>query len=332
MGQYLTTEEFIRRAKRVHGEKFDYSKTNYVSQMTPVTFVCKECGKEITTTPANHLRGSGCRHCADVHRWDGRRITTEQFIQKAREIHGDTYDYNHFVYLDSRSTSMITCRRHGDFPMKPCDHLKGCGCPECGVEKQRMALRKLIYGVAWFDFENVGKMTPFIKKARGYWRAMLQRCYCEKFLEKHPTYQGCYVCEEWLTFSNFLKWFETNYKKGYELDKDLLSGKCNKVYSPETCCFLPHELNGLICRCNGLRRDGLPIGVRKNNRSYSAVLRKTMKTVVVGNFPTIEEAFSAYKEAKEAYIKELAQKHYDTGNINERVYKAFINYKVEITD
>ena len=332
MGQYLTTEEFIRRAKRVHGEKFDYSKTNYVSQMTPVTFVCRECGKEITTTPANHLRGSGCRHCADVHRWDGRRITTEQFIQKAREIHGDTYDYNHFVYLGSRSTSMITCRRHGDFPMKPCDHLKGCGCPECGVEKQRMALRKLIYGVAWFDFENVGEMTPLKIKARSYWRAMLQRCYCEKFLEKHPTYQGCYVCEEWLTFSNFLKWFETNYKNGYELDKDLLSSKGNKVYSPETCCFLPHELNGLFCRCNGLRRDGLPIGVRKNNRSYSAVLRKTMNTVRVGHFHTIEDAFNAYKRAKEAYIKELAKKHYDAGNINKKVYDAFINYKVEITD
>lgn len=332
MGQYLTTEEFIRRAKRVHGEKFDYSKTYYVSQMTPVTFVCRECGKEITTTPANHLRGCGCRHCANIHRWDGRRITTEEFIRRAKEVHGDTYSYDNFVYLGSLTPSMVTCREHGDFPITPSDHLKGHGCSKCGTERQRRAIRSMNHGVGYFDLENVGEMTPLKIKARSYWRAMLQRCYDKKFLEKHPTYQGCYVCEEWLTFSNFLKWFEKNYKEGYELDKDLLSGKENKIYSPETCCFLPHELNGLICRCNGLRRDGLPIGVRKNNRSYSAELRKTMKTVKVGHFPTIEEAFNAYKEAKEAYIKELAQKHFDSGNINKKVYDAFINYKVEITD
>ena len=227
---------------------------------------------------------------------------------------------------------MVTCHKHGDFLVIPNEHLRGRGCLRCGVERQRRAIRSVNHGVGYFDFENVSGMTPLKTKARSYWRAMLQRCYDKKFLEKHPTYQECYVCEEWLTFSNFLKWFEKKYKEGYELDKDLLSGKDNKAYSPQTCCFLPHELNGLICRCNGLRRHGLPIGVRKNNRSYSAELRKTMKTVRVGHFLTIGEAFDAYKEAKEAYIKELAQKHYDAGNINEMVYEAFTNYKVEITD
>jgi predicted RNA-binding Zn-ribbon protein involved in translation (DUF1610 family) len=332
MGQYLTTEEFIRRAKRVHGEKFDYSKTNYVSQMTPVTFVCRECGKEITTTPANHLRGRGCRHCANIHKWDGRRITTEEFIRRAKEVHGNTYSYDNFVYLGSLTPSMVTCREHGDFPVKPNEHLRGCGCPRCGVERQRRAIRSMNHGVGYFDLENIGEMTPLKIKARSYWRAMLQRCYDPNFLESKPTYKGCRVCEEWLTLSNFLKWFEENYKEGYELDKDLLSGKENKVYSPNTCCFLPHELNGLICRCNGLR-GMLPIGVRKAAKGkYKAELRKTMKKFTFGVFDTPQEAFAAYKREKEAYIKELAQKHYDAGNINERVYEAFINYKVEITD
>lgn len=260
-----------------------------------------------------------------------KKLKQEDVIARFREKHGDFYDYKKFVYLGMFGKGIVTCPIHGDYTVIPNDHLKGHGCPLCGRERQRRAIRKYNHGVGLFDLETIGNMTPLKIKARSYWRAMLQRCYDEKFLKNHPTYQGCYVCNEWLTFSNFLKWFERFYKEGYELDKDLLSGKENKIYSPNTCCFLPHELNSLICRCNGLR-SGLPIGVRKNKHSYSASLRKTMITVNLGRFSTIKDAFNAYKQAKEAYIKELAKKHYDTGNINKKVYDAFLNYKVEITD
>jgi hypothetical protein len=178
-------------------------------------------------------------------------------------------------------------------------------------------------------------MTPLIKKSRSYWRAMLQRCYCEKFLKKHPTYQGCYVCEEWLTFSNFLKWFEENYKEGYELDKDLLSGKENKVYSPKTCCFLPPRINKLLLTNKGRRRN--IIGSSKKGNKWEAFLSALDKDgkkirVHIGYFDSPQEAFAAYKLAKESYVKEVAQEYYDNNEITEKVYNALMNYKAEITD
>ena len=154
-------------------------------------------------------------------------------------------------------------------------------------------------------------------------------------MKSNPTYQGCYVCSEWLVFSNFEKWFKENYKDGYELDKDLLSGKENKVYSPETCCFLPPRINKLLLTNKGRRRN--IIGSCKKGDKwesfFSALNKDGKKTRVhIGYFDSPQESFAAYKQEKEAYIKQLAQEYYDNNEITERVYKALMNYEVEITD
>lgn len=187
-------------------------------------------------------------------------------------------------------------------------------------------LNKGFIGQGDFKSEVNGKAI----KEYYIWRGMLTRCYCEKYHILKPTYKDCTVVEEWYNFQNFAKWFEDNYIEGFELDKDILV-KGNKVYSPETCCFVPKEVNILFTKGN--KNRGLyPIGVNFNNykQKYEANLNKKGVLHYLGVFDKPEEAFQVYKEEKEKYIKEVADKWRD--QIDPRVYEAMYNYQVEITD
>lgn len=165
------------------------------------------------------------------------------------------------------------------------------------------------------------------------WCSVLQRCYNEKTLENRPTYKDTIVCEEWHNFQNFAEWFEEDWKEWmddkWELDKDILI-KGNKIYSPETCCFVPVEIN-LVLTSSKAKRGELPIGVHKSKSGrYKSQIKSNGIVRYLGTFDTPEEAFQAYKTAKEQYIKEVADKW--RGKITEQVYNTLINYKVEITD
>lgn len=162
---------------------------------------------------------------------------------------------------------------------------------------------------------------------------MFRRCYSKIFHARQSTYSDCTVCDEWLLLSNFKKWFDENYIEGYALDKDILV-KGNKVYSPETCCFVPNEINTLLTKRQNYRGK-LPIGVTINNKSSNYIATINLngkKRKYVGSFSTPDEAFEAYKEAKENHIKEVAEKYYKEGTISEKVYNALMNYEVEIDD
>lgn len=168
------------------------------------------------------------------------------------------------------------------------------------------------------------KMTKFYI----IWKLMIERCYNKKTQEDSPTYINCLVCEEWHSYQNFAKWYEENYKEGFELDKDILV-KGNKVYSPETCCFVPAEINTLFVS-NKKDRGKFPVGICKVNDKFSARINKNKKRIWLGAYNTPEEAFRVYKKAKEECIKEKADEWKD--RIDQRVYEAMYNYKVEITD
>lgn len=192
--------------------------------------------------------------------------------------------------------------------------------------KVKNPYHKSVYGIG---FLGVGVFK--IKKGcarSSVWRNLLSRCYKEESQEKHLTYKDVTVCEEWHNFQNFAKWFEENITDKFHLDKDILI-KGNKVYSPETCCFVPVEINGLFVK-NNSRRGNLPIGVTQRSKKFTAMLNMHGILVTLGTFATIEEAFQAYKIAKEQYIKEMADKW--RGQITEQVYQALYNYQVEITD
>ena len=187
----------------------------------------------------------------------------------------------------------------------------------------------IVYGIG---YSSIGKYSQKEhRSAYRKWQGMLERCYSEKYHIKKPTYIGCSVSEDWFNFQVFADWFydETNgYKEGYQLDKDILK-KGNKIYSPETCCFVPQEINTLLVK-NDSKRGNLLIGVRKNGNGFQARLNINGDTKIIGTYSTQEQAFLVYKEEKESYIKYLADKIKD--NISPKVYNALINYIVEITD
>ncbi len=169
-------------------------------------------------------------------------------------------------------------------------------------------------------------------KCYSTWSDVLRRCYNEKERYKNPTYKTVTVCEEWHNFQNFAKWYEENWKdymdSSWQLDKDILSRE-NKTYSPETCAFVPQEINSLLVKRQN-DRSKVSIGVYKEKSCYSVKINKYGNSKTLWGFKTPEEAFNAYKEAKEQYIKEVADKWKDL--INEKVYEALYSYTVEITD
>jgi hypothetical protein len=170
------------------------------------------------------------------------------------------------------------------------------------------------------------------------WKNMIKRCYDEKERYKNPTYIRCSVCEEWHNFQNFAQWYNDNY---YEiegermaLDKDILV-KGNKIYSPDTCIFVPHDINMLFVKCDKSRGE-YPIGVSLIKRdnlfisSCNKTVNKTKTHIYLGRYITPKQAFDAYKEYKENHIKEVAD--YYKNQIPDKLYKAMYNWIVEITD
>lgn len=139
MAKKLTQEEFIERAKKKHGDKYDYSKVNYINSQTEVCLICHEKDEfgeehgEFYLKPNTHLNGTGCSKCSGLKKWN-----TEYFIKKAKKEHGDKYDYSKTNYINKRTDVIITCPIHGDFKQNPHNHIsQKQGCPECGKIKAK---------------------------------------------------------------------------------------------------------------------------------------------------------------------------------------------------
>ena len=120
------TNIFISKARSVHGDRYDYSKTKYVKATEKVIITCPIHG-DFEQLPYNHLSGHGCTKCnrPEVH-------NTEDFINRSRKAHGNKYDYSKTVYSGCDKKVTITCPEHGDFEQNPNDHMNGHGCPQCG--------------------------------------------------------------------------------------------------------------------------------------------------------------------------------------------------------
>ena len=170
------------------------------------------------------------------------------------------------------------------------------------------------------------------------WHNMLRRCYDPKLQEKRPTYKGCKVENYLLNFQNMGEWLDENY---YEipgekmcLDKDILC-KGNKVYSRETCIFVPQRINTLFTKSNNTRGKN-PIGIHQSSSGNYQVMCSNGygKNIPLGTYLTKEEAFKIYKEYKEKVIKEVIDSY--EGKITETFYSklktAMYNYEVEMDD
>lgn len=124
-------EKFIEKAREVHGDKYNYSKVVYINKKTPVCIICPEHG-EFWQTPNSHIYNkNGCRLCSKEKLSNERKMSNEDWIKKAREIHGNKYDYTKTKYDGYYKKVTITCPIHGDFEQLSYDHLQGKGCPKC---------------------------------------------------------------------------------------------------------------------------------------------------------------------------------------------------------
>ena len=191
-----------------------------------------------------------------------------------------------------------------------------------------------VYGIGIVGTKYPISVNSVQTKEYELWIHMLQRCYSDTYKKKRPTYEGCEVSDNFKSCEYFYEWCneQTGFNnKGWHLDKDLLV-KGNKVYNENVCVFLPQEINSLLVKCTASRGDHL-IGVywNKTNKAFRAMVSKNKgKQEHLGYFKTEIEAFKAYKQAKESFVKEQANKW--KSQIDLRAYEALMNYQVEITD
>ena len=161
----ITTNEFIEMARKIHGDKYDYSKVKYINNHTKVCII-DENGEEFWQTPSAHLRGCGNPKDRYKKMWDNRgRITTEQFIEKARKVHGDKYDYSKVKYQGGRIKVCIICPIHGEFWQTPENHLGGKGCSICGASHLEREIMQLLQEKNIdFKYNCNREFLPWIKR------------------------------------------------------------------------------------------------------------------------------------------------------------------------
>lgn len=319
----LTAEQFISKAREIHGDIYDYSKVDYIDSSTKVCIICPKHG-EFWQIPNSHLNGSGCVKCSYVVRGQNKSITTEEFIRRAKEIHGNKYDYSKVDCKNSSTKVCIICPTHGEFWQAPSGHIYAKqGCQKCYNDRRR----KIVLGFGINDSELPITHGGGLDIPYKIWTSMIRRCYSDKYHKHKPSYIGCSVCEEWKYFSNFLKFFNENYKEGYVLDKDIII-QGNKVYSPETCCFVPPYINGLILT-NETKRGKLKTGVYLDGDKYVAQCGINRKQQCVGRFNSEDEAHESYKKAKYSEIKRVANEALRTGEINEAVHDALLRFEIK---
>ena len=144
-----STSEFIEKSIKIHGNKFDYAKVEYVGSHTKVCIICPEHG-EFYQSPTNHLSGNGCPKCAWKYKRGKYRLTTlKTFLTQAKEIHGDKYDYSKVEWKNTRTPITIICPIHGEFTQVPQNHIRlKCGCRKCGREIAKAKVNK--YNTLYF--------------------------------------------------------------------------------------------------------------------------------------------------------------------------------------
>lgn len=200
------------------------------------------------------------------------------------------------------------------------------------LKVNKLLKHRLVCGVGYNDGKYRVKIKGKNTKEYDLWSKMIYRCYYDKTHEVNKRYKDCTISENFKSYSYFYEWCQNQIgfnKKGFELDKDLCF-KWNKIYSEDTCFFIPKELNICLSGCTKTKGD-YPTGVskRKSGR-YVAHAMINGKSKSISYHDSIEDAFYAYKKEKEAEIKRLAVKYKD--EIDERIFNSIYNYSIEIDD
>jgi hypothetical protein len=178
-------------------------------------------------------------------------------------------------------------------------------------------------GVGQYKSFSSGKKT----KSYGAWQNMIGRCYNVADW-RYPRYggRGITVCGGWHNFQTYAKWYEENYRLGFVMDKDLRKPR-SRVYSEETCEFIPQKVNKLLIS-NNKTRGSLPVGVYERRGRFHTDINLGRKRKYIGSFETSEAAFSAYKRQKEDYIKVVAKECFGNNEISEEIYNTLMDWVI----
>lgn len=148
-------DEFLIAAKATHGDKYNYSKVNYINAQTKVKIICPEHGLFLQR-PVNHIRDIGCSKCSHTAAGLERRLSTEEFIRRAKLVHSDKYDYSNVNYTTAHEKVEITCKKHGSFWQSPATHTMGnkAGCPGCAMSGFDQTKPGILYYLAVLTDNN----------------------------------------------------------------------------------------------------------------------------------------------------------------------------------
>ena len=204
-----STEKFIIEAQKKHHDSYDYSKVKYIKNILPVEIICRIHGVFIQT-PQNHLKGKGCRFCAN-----NVKLTTLEFIERAKKIHGNKYDYSLVNYKRNRKLITIICKQHGNFQALPTNHLRGVECEKCGIDKrafnQRLPLSDFILRSNkihnnYYNYDNVIFINTKVKVII---KCPKHGCFSQK-PESHMKGVGCPKCNMSKGELEIIRYLENN--------------------------------------------------------------------------------------------------------------------------
>ena len=244
MGLNFTTDIFIKKAKEIHGDKYDYSKSLYLGSREKIEIICTLHGN-FFQLPTNHLSGRGCKECSKIKMARNQSSNTQEFISKARNVHGDIYDYSLVDYTNNHTQVEIICFKHGSFLQSPKDHLSGRGCPTCGRErsiediKSRMMFSKdefikranevhgEKYDYSLVDYKDTRTKVEIICMEHGSFF---------QYPNKHMQGNGCPACgrertaeHNFLTLDDFIKRARNVHGDRYDYSSSVYIGADNKL-------------------------------------------------------------------------------------------------------
>ena len=244
-----TTQQFIKEAIIKHGNKYDYSKVEYINSETKVCIICPEHG-EFWQSPHGHLRGRGCKECSRKNK----TYTTEEFIKQSNKTHNNKYDYSKSVYKYSTDLITIICPIHGEFKQVATKHLNGTGCPKCGTieghNKQKSTLKEFIQkaNIKHNSFYNYSK----VEYINSYTKVVIT-CPIHGDFEQEPNRHlqgaGCPSCcksHGETLIESILNTLKINFKAQYQISIDKTINTSGYAYIdfylPDYNCFI--EYNG----------------------------------------------------------------------------------------
>lgn len=241
MSKRLTTEDFIAKAKLIHGDKYDYSLVNYINNNTKINIICKNHGK-FKQSPTKHLLGQGCSDCHFDKLSKLNKKSTKTFVFDSIKVHGYKFDYVKSIYENNHTKLTITCKYHGDFLQTPKDHLNGCGCFICGGKTQLTSDEIIKRSIIKHNNKFIYLKWNFINKQTKVEIICPEHGSFFQLPHSHMNGRGCVKCSglnksntiEFINksiklFGHQFEYIESNYKTS-KIKIKIKHNKCGKIF------------------------------------------------------------------------------------------------------